>query len=69
MCDVDHQNFFGIDENIGPVAISIKREKVFDKDSKTSNDKLTDGSGWFHQYRIIVRTSEVGASGKVSVKQ
>lgn len=69
MCDVDHQNFFGIDENIGPVAISIKREKVFDKDGKTSNDKLTDGSGWFHQYRIIVRTSEVGASGKVSVKQ
>ena len=24
----DHQNWFGIDENLGPVAVSIRRERV-----------------------------------------
>ena len=61
----EHQNFFGVDENLGPIAISIRREKV------------PDQLGNFYQlqpntvppppknmYRVIFRTSEV--SGEVS---
>ncbi|XP_014671772.1 PREDICTED: signal-induced proliferation-associated 1-like protein 2 [Priapulus caudatus] len=54
MClsNADHQNFFGIDENLGPVAVSIRRERV------------DDGSGslsLLYQHRIIMRTSELPA--------
>ncbi|MEQ2160637.1 hypothetical protein GOODEAATRI_001451, partial [Goodea atripinnis] len=45
----EHSNYFGTDDKLGPVAVSIRREKVED-----SND-LKDQ----YQYRIIVRTSEV----------
>jgi len=46
----EHHNFFGVDDNLGPVAVSLRREKIRDSGS---------GSGWLYQYRIIVRTSEV----------
>ncbi|KAL1006159.1 hypothetical protein UPYG_G00068640 [Umbra pygmaea] len=44
----DHQNYFGIDENLGPVAVSIRREKL---------DELKDGAQY--NYRVIFRTSEL----------
>ncbi|XP_074662268.1 signal-induced proliferation-associated 1-like protein 2 [Tubulanus polymorphus] len=39
----DHQNYVGVDEHLGPLAVSIRREK----DSSST------------QYRIIIRTSEL----------
>lgn len=42
----EHQNWFGMDEQLGPLAISMKREKLPDSDSQ-------------HQFRIIIRTSEL----------
>ncbi|GAB1604461.1 signal-induced proliferation-associated 1-like protein 2 isoform X2 [Argonauta hians] len=50
----DHQNYFGIDENLGPTAISIKREKT---DGRENNLGKAD-YGQF-QFRIIFRTSEL----------
>ena len=54
-CIAEHQNYFGIDENLGPVAVSIRREKVEDAKEK-------EGSQF--NYRVAFRTSEVlGAQG------
>ena len=52
----DHQNWFGIDGNLGPVAISIRREKV-----SLPELGLDSGSGkdYTFMYRVIVRTSEL----------
>ncbi|XP_046388548.1 signal-induced proliferation-associated 1-like protein 3 [Ischnura elegans] len=49
----EHYNWFGIDENLGPVAISLRREK-----QEPDNSNSSDNS---HQYlyRLIVRTSEL----------
>lgn len=44
----EHQNYFGLDENLGPVAVSIRRER------------LEDGKdGPQYNYRVIFRTSEL----------
>ncbi|BFZ07123.1 hypothetical protein BsWGS_10162 [Bradybaena similaris] len=52
----DHQNVFGTDDNLGPVAISIRREKM-ELDDRTNNLGRADyGTA---QYRIICRTSEL----------
>lgn len=45
----EHQNFFGLDEVLGPVAVSLRRE-----------EKEGSGGGTLHSYRIIVRTTQVG---------
>ncbi|XP_028903214.1 signal-induced proliferation-associated 1-like protein 2 isoform X2 [Ornithorhynchus anatinus] len=46
----EHQNYFGTDENLGPVAVSIRREKVDDAKDKEGSQ--------FH-YRVVFRTSEL----------
>lgn len=46
----EHQNYFGIDENLGPVAVSIRREKVEDAKEKEGSQ---------YNYRVAFRTSEV----------
>ncbi|XP_042305842.1 signal-induced proliferation-associated 1-like protein 2 isoform X8 [Sceloporus undulatus] len=46
----EHQNYFGIDENLGPVAVSIRREKFEDAKEK-------EGSQF--NYRVVFRTSEL----------
>ncbi|XP_063699348.1 signal-induced proliferation-associated 1-like protein 1 [Culicoides brevitarsis] len=48
----EHQNYFGMDEQLGPVAISIKKEKVMPTtmDAQKENQNL---------FRLIVRTSEL----------
>ncbi|KAM8817830.1 signal-induced proliferation-associated 1-like protein 2 isoform 1-T1 [Rhynchonycteris naso] len=46
----EHQNYFGIDDNLGPVAVSIRREKVEDAKEK-------EGSQF--NYRVAFRTSEL----------
>ncbi|XP_053356175.1 signal-induced proliferation-associated 1-like protein 3 isoform X3 [Clarias gariepinus] len=45
----EHWNYFGTDEKLGPVALSIRREKL--DDTKDLKDQ--------YQYRIIFRTSEM----------
>ncbi|ERL95293.1 hypothetical protein D910_12559, partial [Dendroctonus ponderosae] len=49
----EHQNWFGMDEQLGPVAISIKREKVIHPENQLTTT-LTQ-----YQYRLVVRTSEL----------
>ncbi|XP_076879437.1 signal-induced proliferation-associated 1-like protein 2 isoform X2 [Brachyhypopomus gauderio] len=44
----EHQNYFGVDENLGPVALSVRREKL---------DESRDGPQY--NYRIIFRTGEL----------
>ncbi|KAM9003931.1 signal-induced proliferation-associated 1-like protein 2 isoform X5 [Sarcophilus harrisii] len=46
----EHQNYFGIDENLGPVAVSIRREKL-------EETKEKEGSQF--NYRVAFRTSEL----------
>ncbi|XP_062618236.1 signal-induced proliferation-associated 1-like protein 2, partial [Saccostrea cucullata] len=50
----DHQNYFGIDDNVGPVAISIRKEKVDDRENNLG--RADYGS---NQFRVVVRTSEL----------
>ncbi|XP_028677856.1 signal-induced proliferation-associated 1-like protein 1 isoform X2 [Erpetoichthys calabaricus] len=45
----EHWNYFGIDENLGPVAVSIRREKL--EESKEHGQQ--------YNYRVIFRTSEL----------
>lgn len=46
----DHQNFFGMDERLGPVAVSFRREEK------------EGSSGSQYNYRIIFRTTEVNTT-------
>ncbi|OWF38559.1 signal-induced proliferation-associated 1-like protein 1 isoform X1 [Mizuhopecten yessoensis] len=50
----DHQNYFGIDENLGPVAVSLRREKLDDRENNLGKAEY----GQYH-YRIIFRTSQL----------
>ncbi|KAK7904954.1 hypothetical protein WMY93_017561 [Mugilogobius chulae] len=45
----DHWNYFGIDETLGPVAVSLRREKL--EEDKEHGQQYT--------YRLIFRTSEL----------
>ncbi|CAH1396747.1 unnamed protein product [Nezara viridula] len=51
----EHQNWFGMDDNLGPVAISLKREKV-EKSLNATTNNLTSP---LFRYRIVIRTSEL----------
>ncbi|XP_055988006.1 signal-induced proliferation-associated protein 1 [Sorex fumeus] len=44
----EHQNFFGLDEVLGPVAVSLRRE-----------EKEGSGGSTLHSYRVIVRTTQL----------
>ncbi|XP_017279818.1 signal-induced proliferation-associated 1-like protein 2 isoform X3 [Kryptolebias marmoratus] len=46
----DHQNYFGVDDNLGPVAVSIRREKL---------DEGKEKDGMQYNYRITFRTSQL----------
>ncbi|XP_072030878.1 uncharacterized protein [Amphiura filiformis] len=59
---LDHQNFFGIDDNLGPIGVSIKREKVEEGDGmgdNKENKESKDNTLVRYQYRIVIRTSEL----------
>ena len=47
-----------MDDKFGPVAVSLKREKLDDQTSLVRSD-ADSSQGTQYQYRIIVRTSEV----------
>uniref|UniRef100_A0AAX7V8N5 Signal-induced proliferation-associated 1 like 2 n=1 Tax=Astatotilapia calliptera TaxID=8154 RepID=A0AAX7V8N5_ASTCA len=44
----DHQNYFGIDENFGPVSLSLRREKLEERSDETQ-----------YNYRMILRTGQL----------
>lgn len=46
----EHLNYFGVDENLGPVAVSIRRERLDDGKEK---------DGMQYNYRVTFRTSQV----------
>lgn len=49
-----------MDEQLGPLAISIKREKVIHgTDSQTHHHHTTSSSIMQYQYRLVIRTSEL----------
>lgn len=56
---LEHQNWFGIDENLGPVAVSIRKERInlplIASDQSHNNRNVPIK----HQYRLIMRTSEL----------
>lgn len=62
---VDHENWFGLDENLGPLAISIKKERIDNQlysnlshhDGKSSSSSALSSTK--SMYRIIVRSTEV----------
>lgn len=57
----EHQNYFGVDDNLGPVAVTIRREKLDEKERDTPTGK-NEGVGHCYHYRLIVRTSEVSTT-------
>eukprot|EP00058_Branchiostoma_floridae_P024712 XP_002610202.1 hypothetical protein BRAFLDRAFT_77024 [Branchiostoma floridae] len=54
------QNYLGVDENLGPIAISIRREKLPDHSGTGSSSNKDGGSPVPAQYmyRLIIRTSD-----------
>ncbi|XP_040906048.1 signal-induced proliferation-associated 1-like protein 2 isoform X4 [Toxotes jaculatrix] len=46
----EHQNYFGVDDNLGPVAVSIRRERLDDGKEK---------DGMQYNYRVTFRTSQL----------
>uniref|UniRef100_A0A3B4APD0 Uncharacterized protein n=1 Tax=Periophthalmus magnuspinnatus TaxID=409849 RepID=A0A3B4APD0_9GOBI len=46
----EHQNYFGVDENLGPVAVSVRREKL---------DEGKEKDGAQYNYRVTFRTSQL----------
>ncbi|KAM8858517.1 signal-induced proliferation-associated 1-like protein 2 isoform 4-T5 [Spinachia spinachia] len=46
----EHQNYFGVDDNLGPVAVSVRRERL---------DDGKDKDGMQHNYRVTFRTSQL----------
>lgn len=46
----EHQNYFGVDDNLGPVAVSVRRERLDDGKEK---------EGMQYNYRVTFRTSQV----------
>lgn len=55
---VEHWNYLGVDENLGPVAVSLRREKLEEHKEH----------GQQYNYRVIFRTSEVRPKMKVAEK-
>ncbi|XP_031624591.1 signal-induced proliferation-associated 1-like protein 2 isoform X2 [Contarinia nasturtii] len=56
----EHQHFFGMDEQLGPVAISIKREKLPETlQQQTERENAKEAKDAPHLIRMIVRTSEL----------
>lgn len=46
----EHQNYFGADENLGPVAVSVRRERL---------DEGKEKDGAQYNYRVTFRTSQL----------
>ncbi|XP_071832960.1 uncharacterized protein [Apostichopus japonicus] len=53
----EHQNYFGIDNILGPVALSVRREKLNSPENPLSDNGKDSTARYL--YRIILRTSEL----------
>jgi hypothetical protein len=55
---LEHQNWFGVDETVGPIAISIRKERIGPavSESAASSD---NNHQIRYQYRLILRTSDL----------
>ena len=69
----DHENWFGSDDVLGPLAISVKRERVDLSNNGSSNDITSSANHKEvcvtpsrYMYRLIVRSTEVRQYGKLS---
>eukprot|EP00118_Oscarella_pearsei_P028342 m.1921 g.1921 ORF g.1921 m.1921 type:complete len:1288 (+) comp8060_c0_seq1:132-3995(+) len=51
----DHQNYAGNDENLGPIAVSLRREPMPSSSSMATESSSKDK----YQYRFIIRTSDL----------
>ena len=58
-CYLEHQNYFGVDEFLGPLAVSVRRERVEEQESPVENSK---DHNMRYRYRILLRSSEVSSS-------
>ncbi|RWS27672.1 signal-induced proliferation-associated 1-like protein 2 [Leptotrombidium deliense] len=56
---LEHQNWFGVDENLGPIAISIRKERVVPPLLAAGDIEHNSQNQIKHQYRLILRTSEL----------
>lgn len=56
---IEHWNYLGVDENLGPVAVSLRREKLDEHKEH----------GQQYNYRVIFRTSEVRMKRKRQVTE
>ncbi len=58
---IEHFNFVGNEEGIGPIVVSLRREKVPESYQQhfSHNQPTNERATSKYQYRIIVRTSEV----------
>ncbi|XP_041468713.1 signal-induced proliferation-associated 1-like protein 1 isoform X4 [Lytechinus variegatus] len=52
----EHQNYFGVDDFLGPLAVSIRRERVEEQESPVENSK---DHNMRYRYRILLRSSEL----------
>eukprot|EP00057_Strongylocentrotus_purpuratus_P016622 XP_011671096.1 PREDICTED: signal-induced proliferation-associated 1-like protein 2 isoform X2 [Strongylocentrotus purpuratus] len=52
----EHQNYFGVDEFLGPLAVSVRRERVEEQESPVENSK---DHNMRYRYRILLRSSEL----------
>lgn len=55
----EHQNWFGMDDNLGPVAVSIRRERIERQSDPNSASSLSTQPSYTYHYRLLIRTSEV----------
>ena len=57
--DYEHQNFFGVDEGLGPIAVSIRREVLAGKAAAGTEDDSSAAANSSGKtiYRVIVRTA------------
>ena len=55
----EHQNWFGMDENLGPVAVSIRRERIERQGDPNSAGPLSTQPSHTYHYRLLIRTCEV----------
>ncbi|XP_073979531.1 uncharacterized protein [Rhodnius prolixus] len=55
----EHQNWFGMDDNLGPVAISIRRERAEKPPNSSTSTGNSNASTHLYRYRLLIRTSEL----------
>lgn len=52
----EHQNWFGMDEQLGPVAISIKREKVIHPENQLTTTLTQYQYRWVYMFLRVLQT-------------